>query len=145
MDPVRPAPAPPIGSRTCDRVPPHPVLATRIAPCLFSPPPPRARRTQLRPTKAAASGSAAPAASSLPFRAQAATAVPRGSTVGRPEGEPETPFWAWDWLYPGACGAAEADLGMGTGRQGAGDPLDELASVPGPGRPKLLWGQARGD
>lgn len=32
----------------------------------------------------------------LPFRAQAAAAVPRGSTVGRPEGEPETPIWAWD-------------------------------------------------
>lgn len=39
VDPVLPAPAPPIGSRTCDRVSPHPVLATRIALCLFFPHP----------------------------------------------------------------------------------------------------------
>lgn len=86
MDPVPLAPAPPRDSRICDRVPPHPFLATRIARCLSSPPPPPpppAPRTQLRPTKAAASGSAAPSAAFFPFT-QAAVAVPRGSVVGRP-------------------------------------------------------------
>lgn len=147
VDPVRAAPAPPIDSRTCDRVPPHPVLATRSR-LVFSPhphPPPRARRTQLRPTKAAASGSAAPAAASFP-------SAPRP-----PRQCPGAPLWAGPraslrrlsgpgiGFIPEPAVRQEADLGMGTGRQGAGDPLDELASVPGPGRPKLLWGQARGD
>lgn len=135
VDPVLPAPAPPIGSRTCDRVSPYPVLATRIVLCLFSPPPPppRARRTQLRPTKAAASGSAAPAAASVSSAARPPRPCPgaalwagRRASLRRLSG-PGIGF------IPELAVRQEADLGMRMGRQGSGDLLDELASLPGPG------------
>lgn len=97
VDPVLPAPAPPIGSRTCDRVSPHPVLPTRIALCLFSPTP-----TPI--STPGAENAASPhksrrlrlcrARRRLLFGGLADTTVPRGCTVGRPEGEPETFIWA---------------------------------------------------
>lgn len=45
----------------------------------------------------------------LPFRGQAAAAVPRGSAVGRPEGEPEAPIWAWDWLFSASLCCPRSD------------------------------------
>lgn len=134
VDPVLPAPAPPSA--------PGPATGSRLtrfsrpgSRCVFfppPPPPPRARRTQLRPTKAAASGSAAPAAASSsaawPTRPcpGAALWAGRRASLRRLSG-PEI------GLIPEPAVRQEADLGMRMGRQGAGDLLDELASLPGPG------------
>lgn len=101
MDPVPPAPAPPSDSRICDRVPPHPILATRIARCLSSPTPTPGAVDTASPHKSRRLRVCRARRRLLPFRAgRGGSAVPRGSAVGRPEGEPAAPMGPGISLLP---------------------------------------------